>query len=68
MCPAAIVEAFNPAFGAPMLALTLFGGANRWGKLPVTYYSGQLPWNLTDMAISTGNVVVAISFMVASAF
>jgi hypothetical protein len=24
------------------------------GKLPVTYYSGALPWNLTDMAVSTG--------------
>lgn len=30
----AIVEAFNPAFGAPMLAKTLFGAENRWGKLP----------------------------------
>jgi hypothetical protein len=25
-------------FGAPALATTLFGGANRWGKLPVTLY------------------------------
>lgn len=32
----AIVEAFNPAFGAPMLAKTLFGLENRWGKLPYT--------------------------------
>ena len=30
----AIVEAFNPAFGAPMLAKMLFGAENRWGKLP----------------------------------
>ena len=30
----AIVEAFNPAFGAPMLASTLFGVENRFGKLP----------------------------------
>ena len=34
----AIVEAFNPAFGAPMLAATLFGAENRWGKLPYTIY------------------------------
>lgn len=34
----AIVEAFNPAFGAPMLADTLFGIENRWGKLPYTIY------------------------------
>eukprot|EP01079_Euglenida_sp_SAG-EU17-18_P009673 gene9673-1740_t len=32
--PSAIVEAFNPAFGAPALADTLFGRLNRWGKLP----------------------------------
>ncbi len=34
----AIVEAFNPAFGAPMLAETLFGMHNNWGKLPYTIY------------------------------
>ena len=34
----AIVEVFNPAFGAPMLAETLFGMHNRWGKLPYTIY------------------------------
>ena len=33
---AAIVEAFNPAIGAPMLAKTLFGDANKWGKMPYT--------------------------------
>lgn len=33
----AIVEAFNPAFGAPQLAKTLFGHLNRWGKLPYVY-------------------------------
>ena len=33
---AAIVEAFNPAFGAPMLAKTLFGESNKWGKMPYT--------------------------------
>ena len=35
----AIVEAFNPAFGAPVLAQTLFGALNRWGKLPYTMYN-----------------------------
>lgn len=30
----AIIEAFNPGFGAPMLARALFGKDNRWGKLP----------------------------------
>ena len=33
----AIVEAFNPGFGARQLAESLFG-ANRWGKLPYTIY------------------------------
>jgi beta-D-xylosidase 4 len=37
--PLAIVEAFYPGFeGANALACTLFGCANRWGKLPVTIY------------------------------
>lgn len=36
---AAIVEAFNPAVMGPVaLADTLFGRANRWGKLPYTMY------------------------------
>jgi len=34
----AIVEAFNPGFGARQLAESLFGDANRWGKLPYTIY------------------------------
>ncbi len=34
----AIVETFNPGFGGPMLAETLFGLQNRWGKLPYTVY------------------------------
>ena len=34
----AIVEAFNPGFGAQQLAESLFGEANRWGKLPYTIY------------------------------
>lgn len=51
---AAVVEAFLPALQAPALAAQLYGRTNRWGKLPVTYYSGKLPWNLTDMAVSTG--------------
>ena len=37
--PLALVEAFYPGFeGANALACTLFGCANRWGKLPVTIY------------------------------
>ena len=32
------VEAFNPGFGAPQLAQTLFGVHNRFGKLPYTMY------------------------------
>ena len=36
---AAIVEAFNPVdHGTRAIAESLFGGANRWGKLPVTLY------------------------------
>lgn len=37
--PGAIVEAFNPSVGgAAAIADTLFGRANRWGKLPYTMY------------------------------
>jgi hypothetical protein len=38
---AAIVEAFNPAFGALMLAKTLFGQSNKWGKMPYTVYPSE---------------------------
>jgi hypothetical protein len=39
---AAIVEAFNPALrGAEALFLSLFGEANRWGRLPVTVYPAE---------------------------
>ena len=57
---AAIVEAFFPSLQSPVLAETLFGQLNRWGKLPVTQYAtapgggGGLPWNMTDMDMSTG--------------
>jgi len=35
----AIVEAFNPVdHGTAALAASLFGAANRWGKLPITIY------------------------------
>jgi xylan 1,4-beta-xylosidase len=41
----AIVEAFNPGLrGAEALFLSLFGEANRWGRLPVTIY----PMDYTD--------------------
>ena len=36
---AAIVEAFFPSLQSPVLARTLFGQLNRWGKLPVTQYA-----------------------------
>ena len=36
---AAIIEAFNPVDqGTQALADSIFGGENRWGKLPVTIY------------------------------
>jgi len=54
----AIVEAFNPAFGAPVLAKTLFGELNRWGKLPYTIYpevySSQVALNNYDMSKAPG--------------
>jgi hypothetical protein len=38
----AIIEAFNPVdHGTKALAESIFGGANRWGKLPVTIYNGN---------------------------
>jgi beta-D-xylosidase 4 len=36
--PNAIVEAFNPCFGAYGLAHALFGFTNKWGKMPYTMY------------------------------
>jgi beta-glucosidase-like glycosyl hydrolase len=51
---AAIVEAFLPSLQSPVLASTLFGRLNRWGKLPVTYYASPLPWNMTDMRVASG--------------
>jgi beta-glucosidase-like glycosyl hydrolase len=39
---AAIVEAFFPSLQSPVLAASLFG-LNRWGKLPITYYTSALP-------------------------
>jgi beta-glucosidase-like glycosyl hydrolase len=40
---AAIVEAFFPSLQSPVLAASLFGDLNRWGKLPITYYTSRLP-------------------------
>ncbi len=38
----ALVEAFYPSVrGAEALAMTLFGKANRWGKLPITMYDAN---------------------------
>ena len=36
--PYAIVEAFNPALQARSIGDSLFGNANKWGKMPVTMY------------------------------
>lgn len=56
--PGAIVEAFNPGFAAPMLAKSLFGQRNRWGKLPYTVYPAaytkQIPLQTYAMAPPPG--------------
>ena len=55
--PYAIVEAFNPnQIGAAALGETLFGGANRWGKLPVTMYEHAFisKKEMTDFDMSSG--------------
>ncbi len=54
----AIVEVFNPGFGAPMLAETLFGMHNRFGKLPYTIYPknyiNEVDFNNYDMSKAPG--------------
>lgn len=55
----AIVEAFNPGVvGSHALATTLFGDANRWGKLPITLYPHeyihQQPMTNYNMAKAPG--------------
>jgi len=54
----AIVETFNPAFGTPMLAKTLFGEENRWGKLPYTIYPAnyvnEQSMSNYDMSVAPG--------------
>ena len=55
--PYAIVEAFNPnQIGAAALGETLFGGANRWGKLPVTMYEHAFisKKEMTDFDMASG--------------
>ena len=57
--PYAIVEAFNPAaYGGQAIADSLFGKANRWGKLPITMYPHeyiqQQPLTNYDMSIAPG--------------
>eukprot|EP00729_Bicosta_minor_P012589 gene12589-23156_t len=38
----AIIEAFNPVdHGTKAVAESIFGGANKWGKLPVTIYNAN---------------------------
>jgi beta-D-xylosidase 4 len=52
------VEAFNPGFGAAQLAQTLFGKANRWGKLPYTMYDSNYTKEISlfsyDMSLAPG--------------
>jgi len=55
----AIVEAFNPNMaGSRALASSIFGHANRWGKLPVTMYThdyiNHQPIITNDMSKSPG--------------
>ena len=57
--PVAIVEAFSPAvMGPTALAHSVFGAANRWGKLPVTMYPHayitEQPMTNYDMAKAPG--------------
>ena len=52
----AIVDAFNPTQQGPTaLAATLFGDANRWGKLPITIYNeSYAPMiKIQDMSFTT---------------
>jgi hypothetical protein len=50
--PMAIVEAFYPGeSGGVPIAMALFGQANRWGKLPLTFY----PTDITQQLVS-GNM------------
>jgi len=57
--PNAIIEAFSPSLkGAQAIAASMFGKANRWGKLPVTMYPHdyiqQQPMTNYDMAKAPG--------------
>ena len=40
--PAAVIECFYPAFGAPALVRQIFGLDNRWGRLPYTICKDHL--------------------------
>ena len=55
---AAIVESFYPGFeGAKAIARSLFGHANRWGRMPYTTYHAD--WaaqnNMTQMDVAASN-------------
>lgn len=52
--PAAVVEAFYPAFGAPAIVRQLFGLTNRWGRLPYTMYESAFAnrFALSDASVS----------------
>jgi beta-D-xylosidase 4 len=54
--PMAIVETFNPnGIGGTALAMSLFGMANRWGKLPYTLYphAAMQQFDMADHSMTT---------------
>ena len=57
--PAAIIEAYNPSIvGATAIAQSIFGQANRWGKLVTTMYPhsfiNENPMTNYDMSLAPG--------------
>ena len=52
--PDALVEAWYPSFGAPAIVEQLFGGTNRWGRLPLTVYESAFASRvaLADASVS----------------
>ena len=54
----AIIEAFNPVdHGTRAVAESIFGGANRWGKLPVTIYPSNYTAALDAAGAGIANYV-----------
>ena len=50
--PAAVIECFYPAFGAPALARQIFGLENRWGRLPYTICKNHHLCNLALISLA----------------